>query len=118
MKHSLVVVLGHQTSFRKLFKWTSPLLARSLTSNCPFNSYGCLYVIFDPYNPASNFIGRDDDNGGNLQLRIDVLLQPGTYILVVTSYLQRVTGPFTINIIGPAAVDLQKLTITGPVVRK
>jgi hypothetical protein len=55
----------------------------------------------------------NDDGGSSLQFRIEVYLDPGnTYILVVTTHRESVTGIFTVIATGPASVRLVSFTPT------
>ena len=61
--------------------------------------YGYLYNnSFDTSNSSLNLLAQDDDSGGNAQFRLNVTLRANQkYILVVTTYLQSVTGSFSIT---------------------
>ncbi|CAF4055885.1 unnamed protein product, partial [Rotaria sordida] len=57
-------------------------------SQSGFDTYGSMYVTnFDPFNPLSNLLAYNDDDGPNEQFSLTVTLQPeSSYILVVTTY--------------------------------
>ncbi|CAF4475627.1 unnamed protein product [Rotaria sp. Silwood2] len=60
---------------------------------------------FDPFNIATNMMAKDDDSGGHLQFRIEAYLESNqTYVLVVTTHWELVTGNFSITAIGPSSV--------------
>ncbi|CAF3397445.1 unnamed protein product [Rotaria socialis] len=66
---------------------------------------------FDPYNLTKNLIAKDDESGGQLQFRIDVPLESElTYILVVTTHFESITGTYSISAVGPAIVNLTSIT--------
>ena len=66
---------------------------------------------FDPSNATANLITDDDDSGGQLQFLIRANLEPGnTYILVVTTHREYVTGNFSVNVAGPALASLTSIT--------
>jgi hypothetical protein len=83
------------------------------TSNAPFipnnnnDTYLALYqTSFDPANPASNFLRGHDDISGvaplNFLSRLTHPLVAGTtYILVVSSWSNGQTGPFTVTATSP-----------------
>jgi hypothetical protein len=82
------------------------------TSISTIDTRGYFYnSSFDPSNATANLITSDDDSGGNRQFRIQVYLQAGgTYILVVTTHGNSVTGNFSVSAVGPASVDLIFIT--------
>ena len=66
---------------------------------------------FDPSNATANLITDDDDSGGQLQFLIRANLEPGnTYILVVTTHRENITGNYSVNVVGPALVSLTSIT--------
>jgi hypothetical protein len=93
---------------------TVPLLGNyTLTSISEFDSYGYLYVNnFDPLNMSNNLLEENDDaNVNNEQFQITYTLQPAmTYILVVSTYMPGVLGPFSIMALGPASVTYSDTT--------
>ena len=78
-----------------------------LRSNSSIDTRGYFYrTYFNPYDPATNLITEDDDGGGSLQFRIQVRLELGqTYILVVTTHNEKVTGSYSVSAVGPGPVD-------------
>ncbi|CAF4217803.1 unnamed protein product [Rotaria sordida] len=78
------------------------------TSKSNIDTYGYIYQgNFYPLYPTFNLLAHDDDNGGNSQFQLTVSLQNyNTYILVVTTYAEDVTGPFSIEISGPNFLTL------------
>jgi hypothetical protein len=79
------------------------------------DTYGYFYNnAFDPSYPSQNLITSDDDSGGNRQFQIRGSLQSRhTYILVVTTYTNGVTGSFSIRGTGPASISFRKITPTA-----
>jgi hypothetical protein len=85
----------------------------TFTSHSNMDTVGYLYdSSFDPSNPSANLIADDDNSGdGPRQFRIEAYLQGGrTYIVVVTTHEERVTGTFSISAVGPASVSLMSIT--------
>jgi hypothetical protein len=83
------------------------------TSDSAINTMGFLYNSpFDPSNPLTNLITYDDNDGDMpLQFRIEAGLQGGqTYILVVTTHRDSITGSFSISAAGPASLSLMSIT--------
>lgn len=86
-------------------------------SKSSVDTVGYLYIrSFNPYNAALNLMVKDDDGGNELQFRIEAQLILGeSYILVVTTYWEFVTGDFSISSVGPAYVSLTSITpLTTP----
>ncbi|CAF2050992.1 unnamed protein product [Rotaria magnacalcarata] len=81
-------------------------------SNSTIDTMGYFYnSSFDPYNLTKNLIAKDDESGGQLQFRIDVPLESElTYILVVTTHFESITGTYSISAVGPAIVSLTSIT--------
>jgi hypothetical protein len=51
-----------------------------------------------------------DDKGGDSQFLIEMeLISPQTYILVVTTYEQNVTGPFVVVTLGSKGVNITSM---------
>jgi hypothetical protein len=75
----------------------------TFTSKSSIDTYGYIYqYYFDPLNPFINILSRDDDSGGDRNFKLIVfLLAGGTYILVVTTFSEYVTGLFSIVGSGP-----------------
>ena len=78
-----------------------------LWSNSRMKTYGCLYQdTFNLVDPSLNQIASNADGCNNGQFRLQSFLQKSTtYILVVTSFAEGATGPFSILIIGGANVS-------------
>jgi hypothetical protein len=81
-------------------------------SNSTADTRGYFYQnSFDPSVPTTNLVTDNDDGGGMLQFRIRVNLQAGTtYILVVTTHRQYVTGTFSVSAAGPSIATLTAIT--------
>ena len=59
-------------------------------------------------NVTSNLLIQNDDCGGRQQFYMEYLLQFNlNYILVVTTWDSNVTGAYSIQVVGPAAVSLR-----------
>jgi hypothetical protein len=59
----------------------------TVASATDFDGYIILYQgSFDPNNPLQNALDADDDFGNLRRSSFDITLQPGTYILVTTSF--------------------------------
>ncbi len=71
------------------------------------DTYGYIYQgNFNPSYPSMNILEEDDQNGGNNQFRIIVNLRSESkYILVFTTYIEDITGPFSIVSYGPDQVQ-------------
>ncbi len=84
----------------------------NFTSSSSMDTYGCFYnVPFDPSYPFQSLITSDDDSAGSQQFKISRSLQSGrTYVLIVTTYSDRVRGSFSITAVGPASVGLTSIT--------
>jgi len=67
---------------------------------------------FDPSTPMINLITDNDDDGAvAFQFRIEVNLETGrTYILVVTTQSESVTGKFSVSAVGSTSVSLTSIT--------
>lgn len=80
----------------------------SFTTNSSFDTYGLLYE--DPMNPSlpsGNLIASNDDSGGSFQFRITTTLVTGTtYVFIVTSHGDHITGSFDLIVSGPVQVSL------------
>ncbi len=66
------------------------------------DAYGFIYKnTFDPLNPLDNSIGVIGDKDPDLQFRLNIRLIGGmTYVLVMTTYVLKETGAFSIIVIG------------------
>jgi hypothetical protein len=78
-----------------------------LVSQNNIDTYGYIYQgNFDPSYPLMNILEEDDQNGGINQFQITVdLRSESKYILVVTTYIEDITGPFSIVAYGPDQVQ-------------
>ncbi|CAF1165088.1 unnamed protein product [Adineta ricciae] len=67
------------------------------------DTYGCLYQgNFYPMHPEYNTVAKDDDSGGNGQFLITAVLRSDLeYILIFSTYRDRVTGTFEVLASGP-----------------
>jgi hypothetical protein len=74
-----------------------------IKSDSDIDTYGYIYEgSFNHLYPSENVLLSDDDTGGNNQFKLIIYLQPiTTYILVVTTYKDNVTGAFSILTYGP-----------------
>ncbi|CAF0990307.1 unnamed protein product [Adineta steineri] len=83
--------------------------------NSSIDTYGFLYYnTFDPNYPPANLIILDDDGGGNYQFQLTAHLQISSrYILVVTTFNQNITGPFTITATGVSSIDLSSINVSS-----
>lgn len=57
-----------------------------------------LYGVFDPSSPCSGLVAADDDGGEGLNSRLHVILEPGTYTIVATTWGSFDTGTFRLTI--------------------
>ena len=99
--------------FYQAFRVTiSTLGTYVFTSSSSMDTYGYLYKYpVDPSYPNSNLIASDDDGNGNRQFKLNVSLSSSrTYVLLVTTYRELVTGQFTITVLGPASASLYSFT--------
>lgn len=83
------------------------------TCESELDTFGLLYnTTFDPSQPSTNLIYRDDDSGDDyLQFEIRQYLKPElTYILVVTTHETYATGSFSVLAHGPALINLSPVT--------
>jgi len=73
------------------------------TSSTIGDTFGYLYQgNFYPEYPSYNIVTSDDDTAGNRQFQLTATLRSDiTYILVFTTYQQRLTGEFSISASGP-----------------
>lgn len=91
----------------------------TITSNSSMDAYGYLYAnSFNASNVNYNLMAGDDDSNGAVQFRIVVNLQANiNYILVFTTFSERVTGSFSVIVSGPYTVNLvpiNSMTSTSP----
>ncbi|CAF1537171.1 unnamed protein product [Adineta ricciae] len=83
----------------------------SISSNSTIDTVGYLYNnTFNYQNPNQDILISGDDEGGNRQFMLAIILQPmKNYTLVVTTYQQNITGSFRLIAIGAGStvfVDL------------
>ncbi|CAF3999531.1 unnamed protein product, partial [Adineta steineri] len=76
------------------------------------DGYGSIYKNkFNPLNPSENLLKTEDDNGSDVQFKLDINLNVGmTYILVVTTFDSKETGEFSIIVFGKNKVILERLS--------
>jgi hypothetical protein len=76
-------------------------------SQSNIDTYGYIYQgNFYPSNPSMNIYEEDNQSGGNNQFEIIAdLRSESKYILVVTTYIEDITGPFSIVAYGPDQVQ-------------
>lgn len=79
----------------------------TFTSKSNIDTYGYLYQgNFYPSYPSLNVLEDDDDTGGNSQFQLTSFLRTDlTYILVVTTFSENITGPFSVVASGPDNVN-------------
>ncbi|CAF3759357.1 unnamed protein product, partial [Rotaria sordida] len=84
-------------------------------SICTIDTYGYLYVnSFNPNNVTSNLVTSNDDDIGTFQFLMTYRLEAGiTYILIFTTYPSDVTTSFSINVAGPAGVNLLRMNFAS-----
>lgn len=83
---------------------TLELVDGTLNGDTPYDAYMTLYqTSFNPASPATNFVRGDDDGGRKTYAPkiIQNLTAGTTYILVVTTYFNGVTGNYTIEASSP-----------------
>jgi hypothetical protein len=83
------------------------------TSDSLIDTIGYFYNSpFDPSNPMANLITDNDDDGAvPFQFSIEVNLEAArTYILVVTTQSEFVTGKFSVSAVGSTSVSLTSIT--------
>ena len=75
------------------------------------DTYGFIYRnTFDPLNPSENLLQAEDDSSFDFQFRLNILLSGNmTYVLVMTTYQLKETGPFSIIIQSANEVILERL---------
>jgi hypothetical protein len=80
----------------------------TLASMSAVNTIGYIYMNnFNSSNPIENFLSQDDYSCGGNQFKLITYLQANTtYILVVTTYVPKETGQFSILAFGPNNVRL------------
>ena len=97
---------GATVNFRT-FTFTAPITASltfattaaTLTGTGADDTYLAIYQnTFNPAAPATNFLRGDDDAGvGSLSQLTQAVTLGNTYILVVSTYYNNATGPFTLE---------------------
>ena len=66
---------------------------------------------FNPLNPSENLLHTENERGSNMQFKLTVRLSGGmTYVLVMTTYELKETGAFSITVLGPNKVILERLS--------
>ncbi len=95
------------TVYYKTFSFVAPttaavtftITAASLTPGTADDSYMAIYqTAFNPASPVTNFLRADDDAGvGALSLFTQNLTAGTTYIIVVSTYDNNVTGTFSLQ---------------------
>ena len=96
-------------TYYQAYQFTVPINGTySFTTNSSFDTYGLLYEDpMDPSLPSGNLIASDDNGGIGVQFKITTTLVTGTtYVLVVTSHGDHVTGSFGLIASGPLQVSL------------
>lgn len=70
------------------------------------DTYGYIYNhSFDPWSPVKNILQKNDNGYGRNQFNFDITLYTiNAFILVITTTLENVFGPFSIHIFGPGNV--------------
>ncbi|UJR18100.1 hypothetical protein I4U23_005000 [Adineta vaga] len=83
----------------------------TISSNSTIDTYGVLYNnTFNPADPDRNQLSSDDQTGGNDQFLLANILQAmTTYILVVTTYYDGVTGDFSLVGEGPDSISFSPI---------
>lgn len=84
----------------------------SFSTNSSFDTYGVLYNNpMDPSNSSGNMITFNDDGAGAAQFKITAPLDvSNTYVLVVTTFGDHITGAFQLITSGPSVVALNSFT--------
>lgn len=84
-------------------------------SNSSIDTFGYIYEdTFDPFDLESDLIASDNDDCDNQQFRLCLFLQANTsYILVVTTHAEGVTGPFSVSVVGGTEVHLTAIDRLG-----
>ncbi|CAF1210287.1 unnamed protein product [Adineta ricciae] len=88
----------------------------TIVSNSSMDTYGYLYNgTFDPSFTSQNLIIENDNSAEHEQFGFAYALQSaGTYVVVVTTYSARITGAFSLIMIGPGTVNYDQLNKTSP----
>ena len=84
----------------------------SFSTNSSIDTYGVLYNNpMDPSNSAGNMIAFNDDGAGAAQFKITAALDvSNTYVLVVTTFGDHITGAFQLITSGPSVLALNSFT--------
>lgn len=82
----------------------------SIQCNSSMDTYGYIYNnTFNSSFPTENLINQNDDGGGYRQFLFSMYFNSLTkYILIVTTYLEDTTGPFSILVAGPTFLDFNR----------
>ncbi|CAF1246345.1 unnamed protein product [Adineta ricciae] len=78
------------------------------------DTYGYLYNnTFDSVDPNRNLLLFDDDSGGNGQFMLKYALQATQkYILIATTYDEKITGEFSVTSLGPSTILFSSVNST------
>jgi hypothetical protein len=89
----------------------------TFTSNSNMDTFGQLYnSSFLPGTPSQNLIASNNDDGGNQQFSLYLLLNAlATYILVVRTNTPGVTGAFSISATGSASISFSPINVSGKI---
>ena len=81
-------------------------------TNSSIDTYGVLYNNpMDPSNSSGNMIAFNDDGAGAAQFKITAPLDAGnTYVLVVTTLGEHITGAYQLITSGPSVLALNSFT--------
>ena len=84
----------------------------TFTSSSSFDTYGYLYrVHFDVSDTIFGLMSSDNDSAGSGQFQLTRDLEYGIkYILIFTTYSERITGEFNIIAFGPDDVSLKSMS--------
>ncbi|CAF4207317.1 unnamed protein product, partial [Adineta steineri] len=80
--------------------------------NGDIDPYASIYKNkFNPLNPSDNLLDKDYDGGSYIQFKLNIHLDVDmTYVLVVTTFDSKVTGKFSIAVLGKNKVILERLS--------
>lgn len=104
---------GPEFYYFQAFQVTATLPGEyKFTTSSSFDTRGYFYqTSFDPSDPTVNLMVQDDDSGTGLQFRIQAYLQAGqTYVLVVTTHREYITGNFSVLATGPTTLTINTIT--------
>ena len=88
----------------------------TIRSDSLLDTYGYLYAnSFDPSYPTQNLIAYDDDSGASGQFLFNATLGYGrTFVLVVTTYAQNITGSYLATAFGPSTIAFHLIPTPTP----